>query len=140
MKNYATAVTLIAMVAIAGVLGTGCERSRFEVPGVPGVPGTPGGGVTGNWSGTITIGSGAPQSTTLRLTQVGSTVTGTLGQGTQVSGSLSGSQLELDLALNSGQKGHASFTHSGNSLLNGTGYVDSGGTRVNLSFSTMTKS
>jgi len=135
MKKYATAVTLISLVAIAGMLGTGCERSRFEVPGLP-----DGGGVSGTWNGTITTGSAAPASTTLILAQVGSTVTGTLGQGTKVSGTLSGSQLELGLALNSGQTGRASFTHSGDSLLNGTGYVDSGGTRINLSFSTMTRS
>lgn len=131
MKKATTTVTLISLLAMAAMIGTGCER----IPGLPSAS-----GVSGTWRGSVTIGSGAQASsvqTALVLRQSGSTVTGSFGSGT-VNGTLSGSQLELDIVLG-GLPGHISFTHSGNSLLNGSGYVKSGSTQIPLSFGTLTR-
>ncbi|NQT91124.1 MAG: hypothetical protein HQ559_00070 [Lentisphaerae bacterium] len=128
MKNRVTAATVIALIAVIGMIGTGCERLM------------PASGVAGTWRGTVTIGSGSASSsvqTALVLRQSGSTVTGSLGSGT-VNGTLNGSQLELDLVLG-GLPGHISFTHSGSKLLNGSGYVK-GSVQIPLTFSTLTRS
>lgn len=140
MKKYATAVTLLSLVAIAGMLGTGCERSRFEIPGVPGVPSA--GGVSGTWNGTVTVSAGGASETvqtSLKLQQSGSSVTGTMGSGFTVSGTLVGAQLSLNLTGSSGVTGKATFTHSGNSLLNGSGYLTVSGGQATLTFSTLTR-
>lgn len=137
MKKYATAVTLISLVAIAGMLGTGCERSRFEIPGVPTA-----GGVSGTWNGTVTVSAGGASETvqtSLKLQQSGSSVTGTMGSGFTVSGTLVGAQLSLNLTGSSGVTGKATFTHSGNSLLNGSGYLTVSGGQATLTFSTLTR-
>lgn len=134
MKRYATAAALILLLAVTGILGTGCERGGTSAPTID---------VTGTWKGNGYMGpSSRPLPTTLVLKQSGATVTGTWNH-IPADGSVSGNKLSLSFSMSmQGQtlSGSMSFKGEGNTLVNGSGSIGSGIAKVPLRFDTLTKS
>ncbi|NQT91123.1 MAG: hypothetical protein HQ559_00065 [Lentisphaerae bacterium] len=132
MKNRATVVTVIALLAVIGMIGTGCERTA-EAPTVD---------VTGTWKGNGYMGpTDQRMPTTLVLKQSGADVTGTWN-GLPAQGTVSGNKLSLDVTLSAGGstlKGSLSFTVEGNTMIDGKGSLGTGVARLPLKFDTLTK-